>query len=281
MKEKQLEIFDDTVYLKPIANSINCNNYHKTTKKALSGEDAIISYIFLKHYKEGLKKIRFNRDEIIDACNYLGIKRIDNLGAMIYTYRYRKKLPLLITNTAPKNLEWIIVGSGFGIYEFRLTSLAKITLVSNQQVIKISDATPQIVKEYTHGNDEQALLTKIRYNKLVDNFLGLTCYSLQNHLRTTVNKIQIEIDEIYIGINKEGKKYIIPCQAKSPKDRLGIVQVIQDIRFCRQNYSIQCKPLAIQLLSKNSLAMLELAVTERDDIFFLSVVNECYYQLTN
>ena len=52
-------------------------------------------------------------------------------------------------------------------------------------------------------NDEQALLAKIRYNRLIDIFTGITCYSLQNHLRTTVPNIgQVEIDEIYIGIDK-------------------------------------------------------------------------------
>ena len=45
--------------------------------------------------------------------------------------------------------------------------------------------------------DGPALLAKVRYNRLVDIFIGITCYSLQNHLRTTVRSIgQVEIDEI-------------------------------------------------------------------------------------
>jgi hypothetical protein len=52
-------------------------------------------------------------------------------------------------------------------------------------------------------NDEQALLAKLRYNGLVDIFVGIACYSLQSHLRTTVSGLgQVEIDEIYIGIDK-------------------------------------------------------------------------------
>lgn len=58
--------------------------------------------------------------------------------------------------------------------------------------IKIPDGTPSIVKKYS-ASDEQALLTIVRYNRLIDTFLGITCYSLQNHLRTTVDGIgQIE-----------------------------------------------------------------------------------------
>ncbi len=71
-------------------------------------------------------------------------------------------------------------------------------------------------------NDEQALLAKIRYNRLIDIFTGITCYSLQNHLRTTVPNIgQVEIDEIYIGIDKRGAHYILPAQAKESLTILG------------------------------------------------------------
>lgn len=43
------------------------------------------------------------------------------------------------------------------------------------------------MRHYAPGTDEQALLTRARYNRLIDVFTGLTCYSVQNHLRTTVN----------------------------------------------------------------------------------------------
>ena len=35
-------------------------------------------------------------------------------------------------------------------------------------------------------HEEQMLLGIARYNRLIDTFLGLTTYSLQNQLRTTV-----------------------------------------------------------------------------------------------
>ena len=68
--------------------------------------------------------------------------------------------------------------------------------------IKIPDSTPGVIAKYVLS-DEQALLARVRYNRLVDIFTGITCYSLQNHLRTTVRSIgQVEIDEIYVGIDK-------------------------------------------------------------------------------
>jgi hypothetical protein len=60
-------------------------------------------------------------------------------------------------------------------------------------------------------NDEQALLARLRYNRMVDIFTGLTCYSLQSHLRTTLRDgSQVETDEIYIGLDKRGVHYVLP-----------------------------------------------------------------------
>ena len=62
----------------------------------------------------------------------------------------------------------------------------------------------------------------MRYNRLIDIFLGVTCYSLQNHLRTTVTGIgQVETDEIYVGIDKAGQQFIIPVQAKGGTDTVS------------------------------------------------------------
>ncbi len=85
-------------------------------------------------------------------------------------------------------------------------------------------------------SDEQALLAKIRYNRLIDLFTGLTCYSLQNHLRTAVKNVgQVETDEIYVGLDKRGAHFILPVQAKGKREKIGIVQIEQDIaRLCCQ-----------------------------------------------
>ena len=245
--------------------------------------DKIIAHIFHNNYTKGSRRVGFNRNELVSASNALGFDRIKNLGDIPYSFRFRRSLPESITSTAPEGSEWIIIGSGVGLYEFRLASPAKIVPTNNRQKIKIPDATPEIVKKYAPGTDEQALLAKVRYNRLIDIFSGLTCYSIQNHLRTTVENIgQIEIDEIYVGVSKKGAHYIIPCQAKSPGDKFGIVQVMQDLEFCKQRYPhALCKPIALQFLSEIDLAILELVVEDDDNVFRLSVVDEKHYQLTN
>ena len=244
--------------------------------------DDIIETVFKKHFTRGSVRIAFNREELAEACDQLGIKRIKNIGDIPYSFRFRKELPISIKATALKDAEWIILGAGVGFYEFRLAAPAKIAPTNNRHRIKIPDAMPEIVKKYAPGTDEQALLTKVRYNRLVDVFTGLTCYSIQNHLRTTVENIgQIEVDEIYLGVSKRGAHYVIPCQAKSPGDRFGIVQVMQDIELCKQRYShALCKPIALQFLSEQDVAILELAVEEEKDVFRLTVIDERHYQLT-
>src|SRR6185503_2646292 len=103
--------------------------------------------------------------------------------------------------------EWIIRSAGTSQYFLALVKRALFKPNELLTLTKIPDATPGIISKYAM-NDEQALLAKVRYNKLIDIFTGLTCYSLQNHLRTTVPKIgQVETDEIYIGIDKRGVHY--------------------------------------------------------------------------
>lgn len=142
--------------------------------------------------------------------------------------------------------------------------------------IKVPDSTPEIISRYALS-DEQALLAKVRYNRLVDIFLGLTAYSLQNHLRTTVIGIgQIEIDEIYIGLNRNGVHFVIPIQAKGGSDQIGIVQTSQDVRCCKEKFSeLICRPVSLQFLDDDVIAMFELTL-EEDRI---RVVDEKHYQL--
>ncbi|MDB5163954.1 MAG: endonuclease [Candidatus Saccharibacteria bacterium] len=231
----------------------------------------------------GLKRLAFHREDLVAACDELEIPRIRNLGDITYSFRFRKELPESIQKTAPAGAEWIIVGSGIANYEFRLAAPGKVSPNPNLINLSIPDSTPEILKHYAAGRDEQALLARVRYNRLIDTFTGLTCYSVQNHLRTTVESIgQIEIDEFYVGIDRTGVNYVLPIQAKSPGDRFGIVQVIQDLTFCNLKYpEAICRPLAFMFVSTNEVAAIELAVVEEDEILRLSVVDERHYKLVS
>lgn len=243
--------------------------------------EQIIAWVFERNYQPGDVVVRFNRDELALASSALGFARIKNLGDIPYAFRFRRELPSAIRVTAPPGAEWIIVGVGIGDYAFRLASPGKIESRPHTYPINIPDATPEIVRHYAPGTDEQALLARARYNRLIDIFTGLTCYSVQNHLRTTVKEIgQVEVDEIYVGINRRGTHFVLPCQAKSPGDRFGIAQIMQDMALCQERYPMAiCRPIALQFTGENRVAVLELTVLEREERLMLNVVDEKHYQL--
>lgn len=236
----------------------------------------LVAHIFVHGYKNGATEFSFSREDITSAASELGIALPKNLGDIIYSFRYRNDFPEVITSTQPPNFEWIILGSGKGEYTFKLTKLNRIIPRENLVTIKIPDATPEIIGAYALG-DEQALLAKVRYNRLIDIFLGMAAFSLQNHLRTTVSGVgQIEVDEIYVALDKSGRQYVIPVQAKGGHDKHGVVQTAQDIACCNEKFPhLVCRPVSVQFMDNSEIAMFELL----DDNGEIKVVDEKHYQL--
>jgi hypothetical protein len=222
----------------------------------------IIERIFFAHYKKGGHEVTFDRDEIAEAAEALGIKLPKNLGDLIYTFRYRGNLPESICSLAPEGNEWVIMPAGRSRYRFVATSLATILPSNMLAETKVPDATPGIISRYAL-NDEQALLAKLRYNRLIDVFTGVTCYSLQNHLRTAVTSFgQVETDEVYVGIDKRGAQYVFPVQAKGIRDTLRIVQIAQDLAMCAAKFpSLICRPIAAQLMADGVITVFEFEQT--------------------
>src|SRR3972149_5989654 len=129
----------------------------------------ILEAIFEKHFKKGMTEIEFERTEISEAANKLGIKLPKNLGDVLYSFRYRTSLPKSITSTAPKDHEWIIRPAGKGRYKLVVVSQSSIRPSGVLTETKILDATPGMIISYSL-NDEQSLLAKLRYNRLIDIF---------------------------------------------------------------------------------------------------------------
>lgn len=250
----------------------------KEKQKRIGAYQAIIEDIFAKFYTPGATEFEFERDEIDEAAKRAGVNKAKNLGDVIYTYRYRRSLPKSILETQPEGLYWLILGAGDARYRFRLSRLCYIEPRPGLLVRKIPDATPEIISQYALS-DEQALLAKVRYNRLIDIFLGITAYSLQNHLRTKIpNYGQIEIDELYVGVDSSGAQYIVPVQAKGGNDKLGVIQTIQDVTFCQtQERYKHCVPRTVsaQFMGGDIIAMFELSF-DGDDV---SIVREQHYRL--
>lgn len=236
----------------------------------------ILEAIFAKHYKKGTTEIEFERSEISEVAEQLGIILPKNLGDVLYSFRYRTLLPKSITSKTPKGYEWIIRPAGKGKYKLVITRQSVFSPSGTLVEIKIPNATPGVIVSYSL-NDEQSLLAKLRYNRLVDIFTGLTCYSLQNHLRTTLRDgSQIETDEIYIGLDKRGAHYVLPVQAKGRRDKIGVVQIEQDLEMCASKFpGLIIRSIAAQYMDENTIALFEFQQTLEG----IKVSSEKHYRL--
>jgi hypothetical protein len=261
----------------PAKPSINKALVGKTSRPT-NRYSAIIEKIFFSKYKKGMREVPFEREEMETFAAKLKVKLPKNLGDLVYTFRYRALLPPAITSLAGEQEIWIIRPTGRSRYTFVLIKNSPLVPNEHMAVTKVPDATPGIIAKYAL-NDEQALLAKVRYNRLVDIFSGVTCYSLQNHLRTAVAEMgQVETDELYIGVDKKGAHYVFPIQAKGGKDKLSVVQIEQDFAMCAAKFPLLvCRPIAAQFMNEGVIALFEFEADENG----VTISSEKHYKLVS
>ena len=238
---------------------------------------SLIEAIFLDKYHEGDTVVPFQRDDLVKYSAKLGMPVPKNIGDVLYSFRYRAKMPDAIVAKAPENKQWVITGVGSASYVFKLCNMSNVLPNPAFEEIPILDNTPEVISVY-QLSDEQSLLSRIRYNRLLDIFLGIVTYSMQNHLRTQVKGVgQIEIDELYVGVNKKGQHFIIPVEAKVGNDMVGVVQLNQDIAYCKQAFpDLICVPVAVHKMENpNTLCLFHLKMQDED----VKVVDEKHYRL--
>jgi hypothetical protein len=255
---------------------------------------SIMTELFGRHNAKSCDEFDWDRSEITEIADHLGKKVPSNIGDNIYAIRHgRDKLPdSVISLATPRH--WVLLPNGKSKYKFVKAKNGPFPPDLALGAIKVPDSTPEIVKRYALG-DEQAVLARIRYNRLIDLFFGFAAYPLQSHLRTTVNafsRSQIETDELYVGVDRRGAQYIIPVQAKGKpkKDIISAVQAIQDIYCCREKFpNLICKSIAAQTIRIDStadgsetytIALMELDI-EPGSHFDVSKVQERHYRLVS
>ncbi len=238
--------------------------------------DALIEEVFFANYKAGDAEVCFDRSEFSAVARRLGIAVPKNLGDIVYSYRYRAELPPRIVALLAEGQEWVIRPAGPGKYVFAKTTAARFVPNPSMSYIKVLDATPEIIRRYAL-NDEQALLAILRYNRLIDVFLGITCYPLQSHLRTTVQGMgQTETDEMYVGLNRRGQHFVIPVQVKSSSGEVGVVQIEQDLGVCESKFpGLICRPVGAQFMGEEMIALFEFGMCDSE----IRVMDERHYRL--
>lgn len=235
------------------------------SEKTPSLAQQLIEKIFAEKYRTGAQEVSFTRDDLIVAAEALGVARPKNVGDIVYSLRYRTPLPETIRCQAPPGREWAIFPGGNAVYTLRTVPFNLIEPRRGLRVIRLPDSTLGVITKYSLS-DEQALLARVRYNRLLDVFTGLSCYPLQSHLRTSItitntidgtpSNSQVETDDLYIGLDKHGAHHILPIQAKSGSDALSVVQIWQDFQVAEQKFPdlIAC-PVAAQFLEDGVIAL--------------------------
>ncbi len=247
--------------------------------QALSQYDEVVLEVFLCHYQKGATYLKFRKDELTEACRKHGIT-VRNIPDIIYTYRARRILPARILATG----HWAIEPAGRGAYAFRLLRNPPHFEIPFEDYapVEIYNALPEVVEGLLR-QDEQSLLTRILYNRLVDIFTGLTCFHIQNHYRSFVAGMgEVELDALYVGVNKTGTLFVLPIEAKSQaeSEMIGRIQVSQMAKLVRQDFPELCRRiLAAKALADGTIAMVEFDDHEEpDDFGIISVGRFCLIQ---
>ena len=245
----------------------------------------IIEKIFDERHNPGDDQVTFTRDDLISAAEALGAPRPKNLGDIVYSLRYRVPLPDSIRQTAPPGREWAIFPGGNAVYTLRTVPFNLIEPRQGLRTIRLPDATPGVISKYAL-TDEQALLARVRYNRLLDVFTGLACYPLQSHLRTSItitnaidgtpSSSQVETDDVYVGLDEHGAHYILPVQAKGGSDSLSVIQIWQDLRVAEQKFpDLIARPVAAQFMEQSVIALFEFQESNNQ----ITIAREHHYSL--
>lgn len=112
----------------------------------------IIKHIFFKRYEDGETEITFERKDLREAADELGIELPKNLGDIIYSFRYRIQLPKQVKDAAPEGREWVIRGQGPARYAFGLAPMSEIIPNKHLTKTKVPDSTSGMISRYAMKN---------------------------------------------------------------------------------------------------------------------------------
>jgi hypothetical protein len=81
-----------------------------------------------------------------------------------------------------------------------------------------------------------------------------------------------------VGIDKNGRQFIVPVQAKGGKDKHGVVQTLQDITYCAEKFpNLICRAVSAQFMTEDRIAMFELVLQDNE----IRVAEEKHYRLVS
>jgi hypothetical protein len=128
-------------------------------------------------------------------------------------------------------------------------------------VLKIR-AIPYTVPEIVAANisnDAQGLLAIVRYNRLLEVFCGIPCFHLKSHVRRHASGHgQMELDDVYVGVDENARQYVIPVAAKDEGEILSTRDAVALLQLAQTEYpGLICRPIAVVRESENVISCVE------------------------
>ncbi|MDA8093079.1 MAG: hypothetical protein M0T84_04075 [Betaproteobacteria bacterium] len=109
-------------------------------------------------------------------------------------------------------------------------------------------------------------MTRLRYNDILSKFLEIRTYQVQGHERTNLSCGQIEVDEVYVGIDG-ANKFIIPISGKGgDKDCLSYTQALNLSNYALEKKRYQGyvgRPLGVAKQSDGTIFVVEFNCVKR------------------
>lgn len=192
-----------------------------------------------------------------------------------------------------KGVAWIAVGKG----RYRLVRLDRPNLIDLPrpgecgEIICIPDLTPSwVARVQVQGMDEQSVLTKIRYSRVIDRVLGFRVHQVQPHYKNSAKGLgSNEVDELYVD---ETNVLVLVSMKKEP-DKLSLSQFralnicAADLRTRSEYRGYQTRSLALSMVPRRRHNLIDLFIHEIsphvdiDKIRLVAPVRCCRLELTD
>jgi hypothetical protein len=185
--------------------------------------------------------------------------KVGNLYDMIYFFKVRAPLPASIRAMG----HWGLDSLGKGYYGFRkLKNKPQIEIdFDDIAPVSVYNAVPELIDGYLR-HDEQSMLSRILYNRLIDIYIGMSCWLAQNHYRSQIavqfGSAEVEVDALYAGVDSQGHQHAIGIEAKShaKSEMINRIQLSNMARMLRERFP-EAIPiiLAVKMLQDGDIGL--------------------------
>lgn len=220
----------------------------------------ILLAIFRRKYVPGVQTVTFTLEDLRAELAEAGLQA-RNLADLIYRMKSRTVLPEEITSKGFRVLEI----TGRGVYALTVADSTLIEYPEPSGVIEVHDRTPHAVRRLLaddFGNtDEQGLLSVLRYNDVLSNFLRVQVFHLKGHVRKSVPKQgQVEVDDVHVALSGglDDPLILIPVEAKAKDEPVNRVQIAMQVKYAHHAFpGLLVRPLTVKLFADGLLLLME------------------------